>query len=258
MSNDYIAVFDSGIGGLTVVKALKELLPQENIIYFGDTFNMPYGEKTISQIKQFSIDNIDFLSFFKPKAYVVACGTMSGNAMDEMIKLTDKPVIGVIKPACKKAVSITKNNKIGILATPAAIKANAYANTIKEINEDIDIISVGCEGLAKQIELGKFDSQDTIDLLNKYLQPLKDNNVDTIVLGCTHYPLVSSLVQKLMPSCNIVSCSFEQAIYVKDYLEANALLSNNHIDDKYFVSGDIDSFIKSAKQFIDIDEVNLK
>ena len=85
MSNDYIAVFDSGIGGLTVVKALKELLPQENIIYFGDTFNMPYGEKTISQIKQFSIDNINFLSIFKPKAYVVACGTMSGNAMDEMI-----------------------------------------------------------------------------------------------------------------------------------------------------------------------------
>lgn len=258
MSNDYIAVFDSGIGGLTVVKALKELLPQENIIYFGDTFNMPYGEKTISQIKQFSIDNINFLSIFKPKAYVVACGTMSGNAMDEMIKLTDKPVIGVIEPACNKAISLTKNNRIGVLATPAAIKANAYASTIKDINEDIDIVSVGCEGLAKQIELGKFDSQDTIDLLNKYLKPLKENNVDTIILGCTHYPLVSSLIQRLMPDCNIVSCSLQEAIHVKEYLETNNLLSDKHIDDKYFVSSDIDSFINSAKLFIDIDEVNLK
>ena len=262
MNNKYIAVFDSGIGGLTVVKALKEILPQENIIYFGDTLNMPYGEKNVDEIKQFAINNINFFNTFDVKAYVVACGTMTANAMDDMIHITDKPVIGVIEPSCLQAISLSINKRIGVLATPASINSNVYENTIKGIDANIIVTSVGCEGLAKQIELGRFtnDNLDTIELLKKYLKPLQDSNVDTIILGCTHYPLVSKLIEELMPNVKIVSCSLEEALFVKKYLMENNLLSLKHLEDKYYVSNNPKDFIKTAKLFMPefIDEVNVK
>lgn len=255
MNKDYIGIFDSGIGGLTVVKELITLLEKENIVYLGDTLNMPYGSKTVDQINQFAKNNITFLKQYNCKAYIVACGTMDSNARNTIDNLTDKMVIGVIEPSCLKAVKTTKNKKIGIIATSATIKTNAYTNKIKELDSTIEVYANDCPNLARNIEDGKFNSEDTKQLLQKYLKPLIDNDIDTLILGCTHYPLAIELITDIAKNVNIISCSYEASAAMKQYLIENNLLSDELIDRKYFVTGDSKEFKKTAKVFMNnIDE----
>lgn len=255
MNNDYIGIFDSGIGGLTVVKALIDTLPKENIVYLGDTFNMPYGSKTVEQINEFAKNNLIFLKQHNCKAFIVACGTMDSNARKTIDSLTDKKAIGVIEPSCQKAIMTTKNKKIGIIATTATIKTNAYANKIKQLDPNVEVYQNDCPKLARAIEDGLFNDVETKQMLIEYLRPLIEAKVDTLILGCTHYPLVENLVLEIMKDVKIVNCSLQASLAMKNYLETNNLLADTLINRKYFITGNIDDFKKTAKVFMnDIDK----
>lgn len=256
MNNKYIGIFDSGIGGLTVVKSIIETMENENIVYFGDTKNTPYGDKTATQIQSLVKNDVDFLKTFDLKAIVIACNTADSIARKEVIKTTNIPVYGVVEPASKKAVELTKNNKIGVIATKATVDSKAYIDAIHSFNPDTTICTQACPELVPLIEQGRFNEDDieTIDILKEYLNPLMYAEVDTLILGCTHYPLVKHLIQMIMPNVSIISSSDCAAEYVKKELSALDLLNDHNPVHKFYVSSEKERFTKVGKLFMNLDE----
>ena len=259
MNNKKIGIFDSGIGGLTVVKSIKETLSNESIVYFGDTLNMPYGDKSNEEIIKLVKNDVAFLSAFDLKAIVIACNTADSIASKSIKEDINVPIFGVVEPASKKACSLTKNSIVGVIATKATVSSNAYVNAIQQINPDITVLQVACPELVPLVEQGKFKESDieTIDILKEYLTPLMYGNIDTLILGCTHYPLLKDLINMLMPNVNIISSSDCAAEYVKNELEKLNLLSNEKSIDNYYVSSEINRFISVSKLFMDISEENV-
>lgn len=192
-----IGVFDSGIGGLTVVKQLFRYLPNENIIYFGDTARVPYGTKSEKLIRQFALEDAAFLEQFKIKALVVACNSVSAVAVDLLMSTRSIPVLGVIDPGVEAAVQCTKKNKIGVIGTTATINSNAYLKKILKLNTGIRVLSQPCPLLVSLVEEGWITDTVTRLTIEKYLQPLLNDGVDTIILGCTHYPVLKDLIQQV-------------------------------------------------------------
>jgi glutamate racemase len=192
-----IGVFDSGIGGLTVVKQLLRYLPNENIIYFGDTARVPYGTKSEKLIRQFALEDAAFLEQFKIKALVVACNSVSAVAVDLLMSTRSIPVLGVIDPGVEAAVQCTKKNKIGVIGTTATINSNAYLKKILKLNTGIRVLSQPCPLLVSLVEEGWITDTVTRLTIEKYLQPLLNDGVDTIILGCTHYPVLKDLIQQV-------------------------------------------------------------
>ena len=196
-----IGVFDSGLGGLTVVKALTQVIEDANIYYIADTKNAPYGEKTPEQILQFSLDITEyFIKTFQIDILVLACNTATSFAISHLRESYPNLIIIGTEPGVKPAISQTKTGKIGILATPATLKGKKYQELIEKLSKekDVSFFEQACPGLVEQIEKGEMYTDKTKMLLEKWLQPMKDENVDTIVLGCTHYPLVSSVIEEIM------------------------------------------------------------
>jgi len=253
MNNKYIGVFDSGIGGLTVVKAILDILPNENIVYFGDTLHMPYGEKSPEDLRKLVLNNCKFLNSFDLKAIVIACGTAGACCMQDVIDHNDLPVFGVIDPASKLAAKTSKNKKIGVIATKAAINSNAYEKAIHKFDSSVNVISKATPLLASLVEEGRFtnDNIETKTVLKEYLQIMIDEHVDTLILGCTHYPLLSSMIKEILPDVNIISSSKCAADALKSALEANNLMSDTFIDQKYFVSSNPERFTELANIFMD-------
>ncbi|HJW37291.1 MAG TPA: glutamate racemase [Candidatus Udaeobacter sp.] len=192
-----IGVFDSGIGGLTVVKALRELLPSENIFYLGDTARVPYGGKSASTVERYSVEMTDMLVAEDVKAVVIACNSASAVALPKLETLS-VPVIGVIKPGAQAAVAATRNRHVGVIGTRATIKSGAYERELRALNPDVRISVRACPLLVPLIEEGWLDDKLTDSVIARYLEPLTHDGIDTLVLACTHYPLLTDAIARFL------------------------------------------------------------
>ncbi|MEG0829216.1 MAG: glutamate racemase [Anaerovoracaceae bacterium] len=262
MDNRPIGFFDSGLGGLTCIPYLMEALPQEKIIYFGDTARTPYGSKATSTIRSFSLQIADFLVKHDVKMIVIACNTVSATCVDDIqFRFPKIPIIGIIKPAAEKiAKSCSTINKIGIIGTKVTIQSNAYAHQVKRLNADLDIFETSCPAFVPLIEEGIIEN-DIMDLTIQYY--MKDfvikNRLDTIVLGCTHYPLIESNIKKLYPNMRIINPSAEIISTIKERLETNNLLAKDSKCENVFYASDLsENFINMINSIFDDTKANVK
>ena len=193
-----IGVFDSGIGGLTVVKRIASILPEEDIVYFGDTARVPYGSKSNETVIEYSMQDANFLIKKNVKAIVVACNTASSVALDELRKNFPVPVIGMIEPGAEMAVKESRNGKIGVIGTRATIGNHAYSKQIKKLDEKIEVFERACPLFVPLAEEGWIDHRATKLIAEEYLNELRELNIDTLVLGCTHYPILVNIIQEVM------------------------------------------------------------
>jgi glutamate racemase len=223
-STDPIGVFDSGIGGLTVAAALQALLPSENIFYLGDTARVPYGGKSRRTVERYSIEIGGLLLAERAKIIVVACNTASALAVPRMKEMFKVPVQGVVAPGAAAAVASTRNKIVGVIGTRATISSGAYEHAIHSLDADIHVMSVACPLLVPLIEEGMFEDKVTDLMLARYLAPLLATGIDTLVLGCTHYPLLHEAIARTAgPGVKLVDSAENCALAVKDLLEKNAL-----------------------------------
>ena len=251
MNNKYIGVFDSGLGGLTFVKELMKVLPNENIVYFGDTGRVPYGTRSKETLIKYAKGDINFLKTFDIKLIVIACGTVSSVVMEHLNE--DIPVIGVVYGASRDATEKTKNKKIGIIGTSATIKSQKYDETIKNIDDSIETFSNACPLFVPFVENGMAESEAAYLVAKEYLDIFKKENVDTLILGCTHYPHMTNTIKKVLGNnVTLIDSGASCADYVKDYLTKNNILATKKQDEqyKYFVSDSTSDFSKVANLFL--------
>ena len=223
MNKNPVGIFDSGIGGLTVVKAVKKILPQEDIIYLGDTARLPYGTKSTDAIIQFSLEDAQFLVDRGAKYIVIACYSSASVAMDIIEKRFSVPVIGVIRPGARKAMELTKSGKIGVIGTSLTIYSGAYEKAFKELGADSEILGKACPLFVPLVEEGWLDHEVTTLVARDYLEPLKKDNVETLLLGCTHYPLLIKVIRQIMGDINYVDASAEVGAELALYLKNSDL-----------------------------------
>ena len=239
MNSAPLGVFDSGIGGLTVARALFERLPKESVIYFGDTARVPYGPKSPDTVRRYSGEILAFLLKRGVKAVVVACNTSTAHALDTLQKQAPVPVVGVIEPGARAAVSATKTGTIGVIGTAGTIASGAYERAIKALRPDARVRAHACPLFVPLIEEGWFDHPATELIAREYLEPLKKTGVDVLVLGCTHYPLLKPLLARVMgPDVTLVDSAEETAKAVATELETRGLLSARESHDHLFVVSD--------------------
>lgn len=253
-----IGIFDSGIGGLTVVKEVIRSLPEEKIVYFGDTARVPYGPKSKETVIRFSIENILFLLRNKVKLIIIACNTASSVALSAVEENFKVPIIGVINPGVREAVRVTKNKKVGIIGTTATIRSKAYEKKIKEQEPRTKVFSVACPLFVPLVEEGWLNASVTREVAKIYLAPLKKQKIDTIVLGCTHYPLLKLVIKKTLGAgITMVDSAKEVTREAKNILEKYRMLApcqrsrGNNL--KFFVSDEPKNFAKLGKRFLGID-----
>ena len=226
MDNRPIGVFDSGLGGLTVVKALRQLLPNESIVYFGDTARLPYGVKSENLVQQFSKEIIKFLLEKKAKAIIIACNTATAMALNVLKnEFKNTPIIGVIEPGSEKAISETITKKIGVIGTVATISSGAYESSIQQKSNTIEIISKACPLFVPFVEEGLIEGSAINEIAKHYLSPF-NNNVDTLILGCTHYPLLKDIIFDNTENINLIDSASSVAEAAHKVLLDNKLLSN--------------------------------
>ena len=251
-----IGVFDSGIGGLTVAREIMRQIPNERIIYFGDTARVPYGNKSKETVTRFSRQIVRFLESHQVKTIVVACNTASAYALSTLEKEIDIPIIGVVKPGARAAAGTTKNGKIGVIATEATISSHIYGEYIKELNPHVQIWGKACPLFVPLVEEGLLQDPVTDEIARRYLTELIDLDIDTLILGCTHYPLIRSTIGKIMgDKVNLVNPAYETARELKEMLkeknllqdEAPGLGSNQY---QFYVSDTTDKFIRFANSII--------
>ena len=252
MNNKGIGIFDSGLGGLTVVKEIMNLLPNEQIFYLGDTARMPYGTKTKETIIRFSKENTAFLLKKNVKIIVVACNTASALALKEIKKTFDIGIIGVIEAGARAAVEMTKNKRIGIIGTKATIMSGAYIAGIKKYDSKCNVFGQSAPLLVPLVEEGWLTNKETESILRNYLEGFKMKKIDTLVLGCTHYPLLKPLIKKIMPQVTIIDSAMEMAKTVRAILEARDMTAqrNNRSKSEFFVTDTPDTFNKVGKMFL--------
>ena len=259
--NDPIGVFDSGLGGLTVVKELMHELPNERIVYFGDTARVPYGTKSRETIIRYSREIVGVLLKKRVKMIVVACNTASSHALDVLRKEYKLPIIGVIDPGARKAAGSTKNKKVGIIATQSTVKSGKYAKRLKNYKKDLNILSQPCPLFVPLVEEGWFEHDITIKVAREYLQNFKTAKIDTLILGCTHYPLLKKVIGYVMgPKVTLIDSAKEVALEVKSVLIRQGLLRTtlrpaNHL---YLVSDEPEIFKYRAVKFLGRDVANVK
>ena len=248
-----VGVFDSGVGGLTVVAQMQEILPNERIVYFGDTARVPYGTKSKETVTKFSVENVEFLMQHDVKLIVVACNTVSSLSLDFLKRCFRVPIIGVIGPGAKGAVGSTRNNRIGVIGTHATMSSGAYEKALKKINPRIKAFTQSCPLFVPLVEEGWVDKDITYEVASTYLSALKKKNIDTLILGCTHYSLLKDVIGKVMgPKVLLIDSAKEVAKGAREILDANGLLnysagSKKH---KFFVSDEPDRFLKICERFL--------
>lgn len=248
-----IGVFDSGVGGLTVVKELLQQLPGEDIIYFGDTARVPYGIKSKETVIRFSIENILFLLKYDVKLICVACNTVSSLALPSIRNHFKVPLVGVISPAVREAVYATQNKRIGVIGTHGTVRSRAYEAEIRQLDPEIKVTTVACPLFVPFVEEGLLHGEVVTRVARQYLQPLKDAKIDTIILGCTHYPLLRSTIEQVMgENVRIINSAKQVSIEVKKILSAEGQLNQRSKGGKqrYFVSDNPDWFTGLARTFL--------
>jgi glutamate racemase len=248
-----IGVFDSGIGGLTVVAEIMRQLPGEAIVYFGDTARLPYGPKSNETVTQFAIQDAEFLLGHGVKNIVVACNTASSVAIDALTARYEIPVIGVIEPGALAAVSSTLSGKVGVIGTEGTIASGAYRRAIRKLDRDIEVIETSCPLFVPLAEEGWTDREVTLVIAHEYLTPLRDAGVDVVVLGCTHYPILKTTIGKVFgPSVKLIDSAEETAKEVGERLEDLGLARTGGTgpSHKFFVSDVPHRFREQAERFL--------
>ena len=253
-----IGVFDSGLGGLTTVKKLAELLPGENIIYLGDTGRVPYGPRSKETIIKYASQGAAFLTGFDIKTMVIACNTACSAAFEILEGTYDIPVYEVVCVPAKAAVEHTENNRVGVIGTAATIRSGAYETTLKNISPDLTVFSVPCPLFVPLVEEGWIDPVDEAALIiaERYLEELREAKIDTLILGCTHYPLLREVISKVIgPGVELIDSGAETAKKVASDLAKLGMLADDDTTGsiKYFVTDSIVNFSKQASRFLKSD-----
>ncbi len=259
MNQDAIGVFDSGMGGLTAVKVLNEIMPNENIIYFGDTARIPYGTRSRQTIQRYTKEDIAFLRRHPVKMIIAACGTVS-SMLGADSPVDDMPFTGVVYPAARAACQATKNGRIGIIGTQATVTSGSYETAIHNIDPSKDVTAMACPLFVHLVEYGYTDRNNPITRLaaEEYLAPIRSAEVDTLILGCTHYPIIAETIADIMgENVKLISASEEAAKYAKQCLEEQDLLTDRTQKghNVYYVSDSVSMFRENARHFL-MDAVN--
>ena len=251
-----IGVFDSGVGGLTVVREIMRQIPNERIVYFGDTARVPYGSKSKDTVTRYSRQIVRFLQSHEIKTIVVACNTASAYALDEIEKEADIPMIGVVKPGARTAVQVTKNGKIGVIGTEATIGSKLYNQYIKQLKEEVEIFGKACPLFVPLVEEGLWQDPVTDEIATRYLAELIDIGIDTLILGCTHYPLIRSTLGRIVgEKVTLVNPAYETARELREMLEERSLLNDKKPElgenqYQFYVSDMADKFKNFANSII--------
>jgi len=254
-NNAPIGIFDSGVGGLTVVKEVMSQLPNESIIYFGDTARVPYGSKSKETILTYSRQIVSFLLSKKVKAIVIACNTATAFSLDIIKKEISVPIIGVIEPGAYTAYKTTKNNKIGITGTYGTVNSGIYTDYIKKLNKDIEVYSNACPLFVPLVEEGMIDDPVTIEMIRRYMKPLIEKGIDSLILGCTHYPLLQNTIKSVLKKdnvdINLVNPAYETAKELKNTLTKYHILNEeNKCKHSFYVSDGAEKFKSFANTII--------
>lgn len=249
-----IGIFDSGIGGLTVLRELRREIPNENLVYFGDTARVPYGTKSKETITRFSIDNVTFLQGFQTKLIVVACNTASSLALDTLRNEFNLPIIGVIEPGAREALARTKNGRIGVIGTKATIGSGAYEACLKKLDPKLKVFSEACPLFVPFVEEGWLDGDIVEKVARTYLNGMKSFGVDTLILGCTHYPLLNGVIQATIgENVHLVNSAKETAKEARLLLKRSEILSKRKKEEQetqFFVSDEPEPFRALGERFL--------
>lgn len=258
MDNRPIGVFDSGLGGLTAVKQLRRLLPEEDIIYFGDTSRLPYGTRSEETIRKYAVSDMNFLLSHNIKRIIVACGTVSAVALDMLRSRYRIPIQGVIDAAVPAAVKATRNQKIGVIGTAASIRSGAYSKQLAACAPQVETVSVACPLLVPLVENGRWDADDIVvrTVLTEYLSTILAAGADTLILGCTHYPLLADAIRVLTgdrlalidPGAEAAKCLAEQ-----QRAEGTQAAAGRRGELRLYVSDTDDGFSERARTFLEMD-----
>ena len=254
MDSRPIGVFDSGVGGLTALRELRRILPEEAFIYFGDTGRVPYGPKGRETILRYARQDVAFLRSFDPKAIIIACGTVSANALTELTAENDLPIFGVVAPAARAAVKATRNKKVGLIGTAASIRSGAYEKEIAALDPAVEVTAKACPLFVPLVENGRFRPGDRVAelVVEEYLTPVKEAGVDVLVLGCTHYPLLAELIGRFMGhGVTLIDTGAVCAAAAARTLEEKELLSGGQTSSfRCFVSDAPQDFAALASIFL--------
>ena len=253
-----IGVFDSGVGGLTVAREIMRNLPKEDIVYFGDTARVPYGSKSKDNIIRYSRQIINFLQTKGVKAIVIACNTASALALDTVKEEFNIPIIGVVEPGAKAALQITENKKIGVIGTEATVKSSMYEKIIQEIDSGVSVIAKACPLFVPLVEEGFKKHQVTDEIVDYYLADLKKSDIDALILGCTHYPLLRSKIREYVgENITLVNPAYETAMDLKRILQEmdmeNPDIEGDHGSYSFYVSDAADKFKQFANSILPYD-----
>lgn len=258
MDSRAIGVFDSGLGGLTAVRSLRQILPGENLVYFGDTARVPYGGRSRETLLKYARQDVRFLRSFDLKAIVIACGTVSTTSLETLQAENRLPIVGVVEPTCRRALAVSKRGHIGLIATLASVRSGAYEAMLHRLDPAVEVRCLPCPLFVPLVENGRFRPGDVVieTVAREYLEPLKDSGIDTLILGCTHYPLLTEVIAGIMgPEVTLVSAGEESAFELKRLLKARDLRAGEDRagEMSFYVSDRTEDFERIASVFLQED-----
>lgn len=259
-----IGMFDSGFGGLTVARAVIDQLPNENLVYIGDTARYPYGNKSAGDVRGFAIElATSLVRDFNVKMIVVACNTAASVALEELQRTLPVPVIGVVEPGARALVRVTRNNKVGVIGTVGTISSRAYDRAIADTKASVSLIAAACPGFVEFVERDQTTGVEVFELAEKLLTPVRVSGVDALLLGCTHYPYLSSVISQVMgPDVVLVSSADETAFVVRDELAAaktaRSVELGNLGSHEFYSSGDVKHFAELGRRLLGPELANAK
>ena len=249
-----IGVFDSGLGGLTAVREIRSILPFENIIYFGDTSRVPYGGRSREILLKYARQDVHFLRSFDIKALLVACGTVSSNVLPELQRESQLPILGVVEPACRRALAVTRSKRVGLIATAASVRSGAYERTLAAMDGEVTVIARACPLFVPLVENGRYRVGDCVieTVAREYLEPLRATGIDTLILGCTHYPLLTEIIADIMgPGVTLIDSGAAAARVLRQTLsDRGALAQRDHGTLTLYASDQPEDFGALAGQFL--------
>ncbi|MBA4602644.1 glutamate racemase [Thermoactinomyces sp. AMNI-1] len=250
MKEQAIGILDSGVGGLTVAREVMRQLPRETIYYVGDTKRCPYGPRSMEEVQTFTMEIVQFLMGFPLKAILIACNTATAAALDLVREQINVPVLGVIEPGARAAIKATRNHTIGVIGTQGTIRSKAYERALRQIHPGLAIHSLACPTLVPLVESGLSHTAMADKVVGEALAPLKKTSIDTLILGCTHYPLLTDSIRKTMKiSVSIISSAEETAAELSTILQHQQLLSQQRFPQhRFFTTGSTETFTKVAEE----------
>lgn len=256
-SNSPIGVFDSGTGGLTVVRQLTQVLPNESVLYFADTGRLPYGTKPQSQVREFSLQIAEFLREKGAKAIIIACNTATAAALSAIEESFPGPVLGVIRPGAESAIAAAgPDGKVGLIATDGTVQSGVYDRELEDLGLKSALVKQGCPDFVTLVESGLEDEDAVQTAVKRYMEPFHDSPVDALILGCTHFPLLSEHIARELPGVKLVDPAIQTVNTLKQMLEARGLLAgpDSQAEYRFFVSGELDSFKRNLRMVLGRDD----